>query len=52
MTQTNPDLKDFPGLHGFDADPSEDAHMDKGIARPVRYFDESKPLRTVEPFDG
>jgi hypothetical protein len=36
MTRTNANFKDFPGLHDVDAAPREDAHMEKGIAGPIR----------------
>jgi hypothetical protein len=51
VSWTDPHLESFTRLHGVDPGLSEDASMKKGVAGPVREFDEAKALVGIEPFD-
>ena len=52
MSRTNSDFEGIAGLYGVDADLSQHAPMEEGIARPIEEFDEAKSLLGTEPFDG
>ena len=51
VSRTDTDLEGFSGLHSVDAALSQQAPVEKGIARPIREFDESEALVRAKPLD-
>jgi hypothetical protein len=51
VSRTDTDFEGFSGLHSVDAALSQQAPVEEGIPRPIREFDESKPLVRAKPLD-